>query len=55
MGMGMSIVKELVELIDGQLRLRSKLGRDTTMMIPLPRMNAPADHRAAPEAQVMPS
>ena len=41
----MSIVKEIVELMDGQLRLRSKLGRDTTVTVLLPRMNAAADHK----------
>ncbi len=52
--MSMSIAKEIVELMDGQLRLRSKLGRGTTVTVLLPRMNAAADHSAVPVAQVMP-
>ena len=54
-GLGMSIVKEIVELMDGQLRLRSKPGLGTTVTVLLPPATAAPDNGARPAAQVMES
>jgi two-component system cell cycle sensor histidine kinase PleC len=46
-GLGLAIAKSLVELHGGQMRIRSRLGAGTLVVVRLPRALAPADTRHA--------
>ena len=48
-GLGMSIVKEIVSLLDGQIEIRSKIGEGTAVTIWLPRANINAALPPPPE------
>jgi two-component system cell cycle sensor histidine kinase PleC len=46
-GLGLAIAKSLVELHGGQMRIRSRLGAGTLVVVRLPRVLAPVDTRHA--------
>ena len=51
-GLGMSIVKKLVDLMDGEIDIQSKLGEGTTVSITLPMKWAPDAAALQPDAEV---
>ena len=48
-GLGMSIVKQLVDIMDGEIKVQSKLGKGTAIVVSLPMKNS-ASAIASPQA-----
>src|SRR2546425_5245863 len=51
LGLGLYISKQIVELHDGRLDVASEPGRGTTFTVTLPRLEAPVETDAAPQAR----
>jgi signal transduction histidine kinase len=42
-GLGLYIVRETIKLLNGQIKIRSKVGEGTTIEIEIPSLKIPAD------------
>ena len=53
LGLGLAIVRRLVQLLDAELKLDSAVGRGTTVSVALPAIPCPVSTRAEPAAQAV--